>query len=489
MRINWERYKTGAFYDELIAASGEPRPESRALTAYLGSLSPEEVKLRKTAADLAIRAMGITFTVYSEGQNIDRQWPFDIIPRVVPAHEWRRTEAGLKQRLIALNCFIHDIYNGQRILRAGVIPEDILASSKNFRQQCVGMQPAHGAWAHICGTDLVRDKDGTCYVLEDNLRVPSGVSYMIENRMITKRVLPELFADQEILPVDDYTERLFETLASLSPRPLDRPEIVVLTPGIYNAAYFEHVFLAREMGVELVEGSDLLVAEDDCVYMRTVSGLSRVDVIYRRIDDLFLDPATFNPESMLGVRGLMRAWHHGNVALVNAPGCGIADDKVLYAYVPKMIKYYLGEEAILPSVPTYLCIDAKQREHVLANLGSLIAKPANESGGYGMLIGPQANARQIAEFRKRILAAPRDYVAQPLISLSTAPTLCDGRLEPRHVDLRPFILQGKDTFVTAGGLTRVALVKDSYVVNSSQGGGSKDTWVVCTPREAAGSRS
>lgn len=481
MRIDWTRYKARGCYDELIAAPGEPRPGATGLCNYLASLSPEEVKVRMAAADLAIKTMGITFTVYSEGQNIDRQWPFDIVPRVIEAREWRQTEGGLRQRLTALNCFIHDVYNAQRILRAGVVPESLLAKSRNFRRQCVGMQPPYGAWAHICGTDLVRDKDGTLYVLEDNLRVPSGVSYMIENRMLTKRVLPELFADQEILPVDDYTERLFEMMVSLSPRQQDKPEIVVLTPGIYNSAYFEHAFLAREMGVELVEGSDLVVGDDECVYMRTIHGLSRVDVIYRRIDDLFLDPQTFNPESMLGVRGLMRAWHRGNVALVNAPGCGVADDKAVYAYVPEMIRYYLGEDPILPNVPTYLCMDGKQRQHVLANIDKLVIKPANESGGYGMLIGPQADSREIAEFRRRIQADPRNYVAQPLVTLSTVPTLCGTRIEPRHVDLRPFILQAKDTYVTAGGLTRVALVKGSYVVNSSQGGGSKDTWIVAMP--------
>jgi uncharacterized circularly permuted ATP-grasp superfamily protein len=483
MRIDWNRYRAKDCYDENIAMPGHARPGATGLAEYLASLTPEEVKTRKAAAELAIKAMGITFTVYSEGQNIDRQWPFDIIPRVIPEHEWRRTEAGLRQRLTALNCFIHDVYNAQRILRDGVVPKAVLAKSKNFRPQCVGMQPAFGAWAHICGTDLVRDRDGTVYVLEDNLRVPSGVSYMIENRALTKRVLPELFADEEIAPVDDYTERLFEMLASLSPRQQDKPEIVVLTPGIYNSAYFEHAFLAREMGVELVEGSDLVVGDDDCVYMRTIDGLSRVDVIYRRIDDLFLDPATFNPDSTLGVRGLMRAWHHGNVALVNAPGCGVADDKAVYAFVPAMIKYYLGEEPILPNVPTFLCIDDTQRQHVLENLDKLVVKPANESGGYGMLIGPQASRRELAEFKRRIQADPRNYVAQPLVTLSTVPTLCGNRLEPRHVDLRPFILQAQDTYVTAGGLTRVALVKGSYVVNSSQGGGSKDTWIVSVPDE------
>lgn len=480
MRIDWTRYKARGCYDELIAAPGEPRPGATGLCNYLASLSPEEVKVRMAAADLAIKTMGITFTVYSEGQNIDRQWPFDIVPRVIEAREWRQTEGGLRQRLTALNCFIHDVYNAQRILRAGVVPESLLAKSRNFRRQCVGMQPPYGAWAHICGTDLVRDKDGTLYVLEDNLRVPSGVSYMIENRMLTKRVLPELFADQEILPVDDYTERLFEMMVSLSPRQQDKPEIVVLTPGIYNSAYFEHAFLAREMGVELVEGSDLVVGDDECVYMRTIHGLSRVDVIYRRIDDLFLDPQTFNPESMLGVRGLMRAWHRGNVALVNAPGCGVADDKAVYAYVPEMIRYYLGEDPILPNVPTYLCMDGKQRQHVLANIDKLVIKPANESGGYGMLIGPQSTAEERERFARLIRRDARNYIAQPHLTLSTTPTLVGNRVEPRHVDLRPFILSGQETYVTTGGLTRVALRKGSSVVNSSQGGGSKDTWIVDT---------
>jgi len=478
MHIDWQNYRPGKFYDELIEAPGQPRPDARVLAAYLSSLSGAEIKARKAAAELAIRVMGITFTVYSEGGNIDRQWPFDIVPRILPADEWRRTEAGLRQRLTALNCFIDDVYNKQRIFKAGIVPNELLATSRNYRSQCVGMQPRHGVWAHICGSDLVRDADGTLYVLEDNLRVPSGVSYMIENRNITKRVLPELFADQNILPVDDYPERLFDMLASLSPRPQDKPEIVVLTPGIYNSAYFEHAFLAREMGVELVEGGDLVAGDDDCVYMRTIAGLARVDVIYRRIDDLFLDPETFNPESQLGVRGLMRAWRKGNIALANAPGAGVADDKVIYHYVPKMIKYYLSEEPILPNVPTWLCANDTERQHVLAHLDQLVVKPANESGGYGMLIGPQASRRKLAEFRKLIHADPRNYIAQPLLMLSTAPTLCGNRLEPRHIDLRPFILQGRGTHVTAGGLTRVALVKGSYVVNSSQGGGSKDTWVV-----------
>jgi uncharacterized circularly permuted ATP-grasp superfamily protein len=485
--LNLKRYRSGPFHDELIGSDGVPRPEAAALMAHLASLSAEELRQRKRAAEQAIKAMGITFTVYSEAGNIDRQWPFDLIPRTLPAPEWCKVEAGLRQRLTALNCFIHDVYNGQRIFKSGIIPFDLIGRSKNFRPQCVGMQPRHGVWAHICGSDLVRAADGVIYVLEDNLRVPSGVSYMIENRNVLKRVMPELFAGNDILPVDDYPERLLATLASLSPRPLDRPEIALLTPGIYNSAYFEHAFLARKMGIELVQGSDLVVTADDNVCMRTIGGLAPVDVIYRRIDDLFLDPEVFNPESVLGVRGLMRAWRKGNVALANAPGAGVADDKVVYAFVPKMIRFYLGEEALLPNVPTFLCCDDQERAHVLAHLPELVVKPANESGGYGMLIGPQASRRDLAEFRRRIQAEPRNYVAQPLLSLSTAPTLCGQHLEPRHVDLRPFILQARDTSVTAGGLTRVALVKGSYVVNSSQGGGSKDTWVVSVPGPGGGS--
>lgn len=480
MRIDWKRYNSKDFYDELVSSPGRPRAAARALCRYLQSLSEEEIRARKAAAELAIKVMGITFTVYSEGTNIDREWPFDIIPRVIPAKQWARTEAGLKQRLTALNHFINDIYHEQTIIKDGVVPAEILAASKNFREQCVGMQPAFGVWAHICGSDLVRDSDGRFYVLEDNLRVPSGVSYMLENRKVTKRVFPELFEDQNILAIGEYTTQLFETLASISPRPMEYPEVVVLTPGIYNSAYFEHTFLAQQMGAELVEGGDLVVGEDDCVYMRTIDGLSRVDVIYRRIDDLFLDPEAFRPDSMLGVPGLMRAWRKGTVALANAPGAGVADDKVVYAYVPKMIKYYLGEDPILPNVPTFLCTDDKERKHVLANLDKLVVKPANESGGYGMLVGPQSTKKEQEEFKARIKADPRNYIAQPVVALSTAPTLCGSSVEPRHVDLRPFILQGEKLYCTAGGLTRVALVKGSYVVNSSQGGGSKDTWVVDT---------
>lgn len=477
MQIDWQTYAPGAFYDELISSPGYPRKVARQLARYLASLSGDELQERKHAAEVAIKTMGISFTVYSEAGNIDRAWPFDIIPRVIPQREWSKTCKGLTQRLTALNCFINDIYNDRKIIRDNVIPAELLADSVNFRPECVGMKPAFGVWAHICGSDLIRDQRGDFYVLEDNLRVPSGVSYMLENRKVTKRVFPELFENYNIAPVTEYPNQLFDTLVALSPRDIDRPEVVVLTPGVFNSAYFEHSYLAQQMGVELVEGRDLVV-ENDCVYMRTIHGLSRVDVIYRRIDDVFLDPEMFHRDSLLGVPGLMRAWLKGNVALANAPGAGVADDKVIYTFVPQMIRYYLGEEPLLPNVPSYLCIDKKQCDHVLANLDKLVVKPANESGGYGMLMGPQASKKEREEFARRIKANPRNYMAQPLISLSTAPIVTSKNVEARHIDLRPFVLQGKEHYVTPGGLTRVAMVKGSYVVNSSQGGGSKDTWIV-----------
>ncbi|HRP34774.1 MAG TPA: circularly permuted type 2 ATP-grasp protein [Gammaproteobacteria bacterium] len=480
MKISWSEYDPGKGWDELLKGPGKPRAHARQLTKYLSSLSPSQLSRRQEAAERAIIEMGITFTVYSEGQNIDRAWPFDIIPRVMPAEEWRRIEAGLKQRLAALNMFINDIYNEQRILDDGRFPRELIETSGNFLRECMGVKPAHGVWAHICGSDLVRDADGTVYVLEDNLRVPSGVSYMLENRIVTKQVFPELFAHSRILPVDDYPSLLFDMLASLSPRPLDYPEVVVLTPGIYNSAYFEHAYLAQAMGAELVEGGDLVVADDDCVYMRTIAGLERVDVIYRRVNDTFMDPEVFRADSMLGVPGLMRAWRAGNVAIANAPGSGVADDKLVYAFVPDIIRYYLDQDPILPNVPTYACVNKDDQRFVLDNLAELVVKPVNESGGYGMLIGPAATREDIDKFARLVKRQPRNYVAQPVLNLSTAPTLVRGRLEPRHLDLRPFVLQGDRSAVTAGGLTRVALVKGSLVVNSSQGGGSKDTWVVET---------
>ncbi len=474
----WEHYKTDAAYDELMHSGFQSRPVSHRLCQYLNSLSEEDIEQRKIAAELAILEMGISFTVYSDEGNIDRAWPFDIIPRIIDAQEWHAIEKGLKQRLKALNCFISDVYDQQSFIKDGKMPSEIINSSKNFRPECIGMKPRHNVWANICGSDLVRDEKGTMYVLEDNLRVPSGVSYMLENRVITKRIFPELLENISILPIDDYPAQLQDMLSSIASEQSDSPQIVVLTPGIYNSAYFEHAYLAKQMGAQLVEGSDLIVDEDEYVYMRTIEGLQKVDVIYRRIDDDFLDPEVFNKESTLGVPGLMRAWKAGNVALANAPGAGVADDKVVYAYVPEMIRYYLNEEPLLPNVPTYLCSEPEQLAYVVEHLAELVVKPANESGGYGMLVGPHATAKEVAKFKKLVQKDPRNYIAQPTLSISTSPTLCKGKLEPRHVDLRPFILQGEDTFVTAGGLTRVALVKGSLIVNSSQGGGSKDTWII-----------
>ncbi len=473
----WRGFDSARHYDEMIGPDGQVRSSARNLARHLLSLSVDEMRRRQEAAERAIMEMGITFTVYSEGENIDRAWPFDVIPRTLSAAEWQRTETGLIQRLTALNRFIDDIYHEQHILKDGIVPRWVVETSGARLAACVGAKPIHGVWAHICGSDLVRDADGTLYVLEDNLRVPSGVSYMIENRIVMKQIFSELFAGRDIQPVEDYTSALYDMLASLSPRPGDEPEIVVLTPGIFNSAYFEHSYLAQKMGAELVEGADLVVTEDDCVHMKTVDGLVRVDVIYSRVNAEFLDPEAFRADSLLGVRGLVRAWRAGKVALANAPGTGVADDKVVYAFVPQMIRYYLGEDAVLPNVETWLCSDDKHRKHVLDNLDQLVVKPASESGGYGMLIGPHATTAQCDEFRGLIQGNPRNYIAQPTLSLSTVPTLVRDSIEPRHVDLRPFILQGRSSYVTPGGLTRVALRQGSLVVNSSQGGGSKDTWV------------
>ncbi len=485
MTIEWNKYDPGQFYDELISSPGNARRPAQKLFSYLKTLSNEDISSRKLAAESTIREMGISFTVYTEEGNIDRAWPFDIIPRIISKRQWEKTDAGLKQRLTALNLFINDLYHEKKIVKDGIVPDFVLEQSANYRTECEGISPAFGVWAHICGTDLVRDSDGEFYVLEDNLRVPSGVSYMLENRSITKRVLPEVFEKVDIAPVGDYPAKLFDTLNALSPRKIKNPVIAVLTPGIFNSAYFEHAFLAQRMGAELVEGGDLIVADDDCVYMKTISGLEKVDVIYRRIDDLFLDSEVFHKDSVLGVAGLMRAWRAGNVALANAPGAGVADDKVIYAFVPKIIKYYLDEDPILPNVETFLCYDANQRNHVLENLDKLVVKPANESGGYGMLVGPHSTKKEREKFSELIKKDPRNYIAQPTLALSTAPTLVGNNTpEPRHLDLRPFVLQAKETYATTGGLTRVAMRKGSLVVNSSQGGGSKDTWIVDTEGES-----
>jgi uncharacterized circularly permuted ATP-grasp superfamily protein len=471
-------YRVSGSYDELVAADGLLRPAVQRIGALSNGLGLEELRARQRAADASVRALGITFTVYDENANVDRQWPFDIIPRIIPEGEWSVISRGLAQRLRALNAFIDDLYNEQRVVKDGRFPAELLASSKSFLPECRGIRPKYRVWAHICGSDLVRGADGQVYVLEDNLRIPSGASYMLENRAITKRVFPELFENQRIQPIDGYTTRLYELLVSLAPRRAEQPRVVLLTPGAHNSAYFEHRYLAQQMGIDLVRGSDLIVLEDDHAYVKTIAGPTRVDVIYRRVDDTFLDPEAFQAGSLLGCRGLMRAWRAGNVALVNAPGAGVADDKLVYSYVPDLIRYYLDEAPILPNVETFRMIDDVQRAHVLSRMRQFVIKPVNESGGYGVVIGDAATEAELAGCKEAVLANPRNFVAQPIVALSTAPTLCDGAVEPRHLDLRPFILSGEGTYVTRGGLTRVALRRGSLVVNSSQGGGSKDTWIV-----------
>jgi len=470
-------YDTDGFYDEMFTSEGTPRPSAQRLAQRLATLDTLEMQKRQKAADHELINMGITFNVYGHEAGTEKVWPFDLIPRIIDAAEWRLVEAGLKQRIRALNMFIDDMYHDQKIIRDKVVPEYMLQSSKGYLTQIQGMNPSRGIWCHITGTDLVRAADGKIYVLEDNLRCPSGVSYVLENREVMKRTFPQLFDGQSILPVESYPEQLLKMLQYVAPESVRDPNVVVLTPGIYNSAYFEHCFLAQQMGIELVQGSDLVV-NNGYVYMRTTRGLSRVDVIYRRIDDDFLDPDVLRPDSTLGVKGLMDVYRNGRVSLVNAPGTGVADDKAVYAYVPQMIKYYLGEEMSLPNVPTYLCGDETDCKYVLDNIADLVIKPANESGGYGILLGPRASKEELIKHKELIKANPRNYVAQPMLALSRVPTLCGDRLEGRHVDLRPYILYGEDIYVLPGGLTRVALVKGSLVVNSSQGGGSKDTWVL-----------
>lgn len=476
--MNFSGYETGGFYDEMFLPGGEPRAEARLLVETIESLSDGELLVRQRSAERLLLQMGITFTVYGDNSGTERIFPFDLIPRIVTAEDWGWIEKGLKQRIHALNLFIDDIYNEQRILKQGKIPASVIESAQTLRPQCLGLKPPRGIWCHVTGTDLVRDRDGQIYVLEDNLRVPSGVSYVLENRQIMKQTFPQLFEGMKIRPVDDYASRLLETLESLAPEQVTEPRVVVLTPGIYNSAYFEHSFLAQQMGVQLVEGRDLVVDSEGYVLMRTTKGFQRVHVIYRRIDDDFLDPRAFRADSLLGVPGLMESFKRGRVALANAPGNGVADDKVVYAYVPEIIKYYLDEDPVIPNVPTYLCWRDADRQHVLGNLDKLVVKAANEAGGYGMLVGPHATAAQRAEFAAKIEANPRNYIAQPTLGLSRVPTIVEDHPEGRHVDLRPYILNGKEIYVLPGGLTRVALKRGSLVVNSSQGGGSKDTWVL-----------
>ncbi|MEC8695130.1 MAG: circularly permuted type 2 ATP-grasp protein [Pseudomonadota bacterium] len=469
----------GQFFDELIKANGQARPGADSLLNFLQELSPQVLSEKRAALEAAIKSQGISFLVYSDSMNIDRSWPLDLVPRVMRASEWNQTEAGLKQRLTALNLFLNDIYNEQAIIHDGVVPAELVTASPHFIGLASGIRPLFDTWAHICGSDLVRDHSGKLFVLEDNLRVPSGVSYMLENRSVMKQIYPELFRHHQILPVSQYASDLLDMLNALSPRPVDHPVIVVLTPGIYNSAYFEHSYLAQQIGAELVQGSDLFVDSDNCVYMKAVEGVSRVDVIYRRIDDTFLDPDVLNPDSVLGIPGLIRAWRAGKVSIANAPGSGVADDKVLYTYVPEIIRYYLNEEPLLDNVPTYVCSDSEQRAYVLDHLDELVVKPADASGGYGIMVGPQATDEALVTRRAEILENPRVWVAQPTLSISTTLTVTnDGDLAPRHVDLRPFVLQSSEQWCSTGGLCRVALQEGSLVVNSSQGGGSKDFWVV-----------
>lgn len=479
MQLN--TYDPGNFYDELFIEPGQPRPQAAPLIDWMGKLPADILKKHHETAQVALFNLGVTFRVYSDQQGIERIFPVDIIPRIIAEAEWRSLETALKQRIEALNCFLNDIYGDQRIIKDGIIPLDIVESASGFLKPCIGIRPPAGVWCHITGTDLVRDQTGQWYVLEDNLRVPSGISYVLENRRVMKSTFPDMFQTIPIQPVDSYPSELLETLLNLAPANLPDPTVVVLTPGINNSAYFEHSFLAQQMGVELVEGRDLVVA-DGYLQMRTTKGLQRVDVVYRRLDDDFLDPLVFRPDSFLGVAGLMEVYRQGRVALANAPGTGVADDKVIYAYVPDMIRYYLNAEPLLANVPTYLCWREQDRQYVLDHLAELVVKSANEAGGYGMLMGPSASVQERESFVERIQANPRNYIAQPVLNLSRVPTLIGDQVDGRHVDLRPYILhRGDEIYVHPGGLTRVALRKDSLVVNSSQGGGSKDTWVLQSP--------
>jgi uncharacterized circularly permuted ATP-grasp superfamily protein len=459
----------------MFFADGQTRSGYTFFKDRVETLSKEEFMRRQISAERALMAMGITFNVYSENEGTERIMPVDIIPRIVNAQEWEKMEKGLIQRITALNLFLADIYSDQKIIKDGIIPKEVIYSSKNFLAPCMGIKPPKNIWIHITGTDLIRGNDGEYMVLEDNLRCPSGVSYMMENRELLKQTFPEVVAKTQIRPIADYPHKLLQMLRFISDRP--EPTVVVLTPGIYNSAYFEHSYLAQQMGVELVDARDLVVHEG-YVKMRTTKGFKIVDVIYRRIDDTFLDPKTFNQDSLIGIPGIFDVYKKGKVALANAPGTGVADDKVIYAYVPRMIKYYLGEDPIIDNVKTYICSEPDDLKFVLENISDLVVKEANEAGGYGMLIGPKSTKEEQENFKKHILANPRNYIAQPTISLSRVPCLIDDHAEGRHVDLRPYILYGDGVNVMPGGLTRVALRKGSLVVNSSQGGGSKDTWVL-----------
>jgi uncharacterized circularly permuted ATP-grasp superfamily protein len=474
----FEHYELGGGpYDEMFAADGNARPPYRQLHGRMLDLPAEELRRRQQDADLSFLHQGITFTVYGRDEGTERIFHYDLLPRIISAAEWATIEKGLVQRITALNLFLKDIYHEGRIFQEGIVPRDLVYSCPHYQREMRGLAVPRDIYVSVVGTDLIRLADGQFAVLEDNLRVPSGVSYMLANRQVMKRIFPSIFRDHGVRPIDHYGQALLATLRTLAPINRPDPTIVLLTPGVYNSAYFEHTFLARQMGIELVEGRDLLT-HDNVVYMRTINGLRRVDVIYRRIDDDFIDPLAFRSDSRLGIPGLFNAYRAGNVALANAVGTGVADDKAVYAYVPAIIKFYMAEDPILPNVETFLLTDPTHRQHALANLESLVVKAVGESGGYGMLIGPHSTPKQREEFRERIEANPRNYIAQPTLALSRAPCFIDGRVEPRHVDLRPYILFGDKVTIVPGGLTRVALRRGSLVVNSSQGGGSKDTWVL-----------
>ncbi len=465
------------FFDEMFGREASTLDHYQKLRGAFNQITHDDFKTKRNSVDLAFLRQGVTFNVYGDSRGTERIFPFDLVPRIIPAKEWEHIERGLVQRITALNLFLHDIYHEQRIVKDGVVPEHYILSGKHFRREFVNFAVPKDIYIHVCGTDLIRDDKGQYMVLEDNGRCPSGVSYVLENRRAMKRTFHGLFENVGVRPVEHYPQELLKSLQHIAPAGVAEPTIALLTPGAHNSAYFEHTYLARQMGIEIVEGRDLLV-RDDHVFMRTTKGLRPVHVIYRRIDDDFLDPTVFRRDSMLGVPGLIRAYRTGNVSLANSIGTGIADDKVMYYFVPKMIEYYLDQKPIIPNVPTYLASEEADMKYILANLEKLVVKAANESGGYGMLMGPKAAKEEIEEFRKRIIAEPRNYIAQPMISLSTHPTYVDGGFEGRHVDLRPFILCGEKTVIVPGGLTRVALRKGSLVVNSSQGGGSKDTWVL-----------
>jgi uncharacterized circularly permuted ATP-grasp superfamily protein len=473
-----KEYDQGGFYCEMLGSTERPLPDTLPLRRHLEEIGLPSLKRRAAAAEDELYNLGITFTVYTDAEAIDRILPFDVIPRVLTAGDWDTIERGVKQRVAALNLFLKDVYGKQQALKDGIVPKHLVLKNENYKKAMCGLKLPEDTYIHICGIDVVRDDSGSFQVLEDNARCPSGVSYVVENRHLMLRTFPDLMDNIGIRPVSDYGVHLLNALAEVAPAGVMDPQVVLLSPGFFNSAYFEHVFLAREMGVPLVEGQDLYVDSDDCVYMSTVGGPKRVDVIYRRINDDFLDPEVFNKTSMLGVPGLMRSYAKGKVNLANAVGTGVCDDKAVYAYMPRLIKYYLDEEAILSNVPTNICGEKEALKYTLSNLDKLVTKPVGEAGGYGVVVGPRSTKAELDELKKRVKADPAGYISQPMIRLSVSPTLIDGKVEPRHVDLRPFAVTGKDTWVLPGGLSRVALKRGSLVVNSSQGGGSKDTWVL-----------